>query len=121
MDFENINFKKIDPTFLKRILLDTKTIAPSKKVIKELLKKIENSVTNGDYLIARNTLLVTLFYAPDETFDFIKKRGIFRYSRYVNKKCIVKSLATGASQIFVVCQTAVLNSIFVSATILSHC
>ena len=94
MDFEKINYKKIDQTFLKKNLLDTKTIAPSKKVIKELFKKIENSVINGDYLIARNTLIVTLFYAPDETFDFIKKRGIFRYSRYVNKKCIVKSLAT---------------------------
>ncbi len=93
MDFDKINYKKIDKTILKNFLFDTKTITPSKKIIKELLKKIEVSVSNGDYLIARNTLLVTLFYAPDETFDFIRKRGLFRYSRYVNKKCIVKSLA----------------------------
>jgi hypothetical protein len=93
MDFNKINYKKIDKTILKNILLDTKTIIPSKKIIKELLKKIEVSVINGDYLIVRNTLLVTLFYAPDETFDYIRKRGLFRYSRYVNKKCIIKSLA----------------------------
>ncbi len=101
MDFDKINYKKIDKTILKNYLLDTKTIAPSKKIIKELLKKIELSVINGDYLIARNTLLVTIFYAPDETFDLIRKRGLFRYSRYVNKKCIVKSLAT---ELIEICQ-----------------
>ncbi|MFN8299388.1 MAG: hypothetical protein U0T75_09795 [Chitinophagales bacterium] len=94
MDFDKISYKKIDKTILKKHLFDPKTTAPSKRIIKELLKKIELSVINGDYLTARNGLLVTLFYAPDETFDLIRKRGLFRYSRYANKKCIVKSLAT---------------------------
>ncbi|SFB43735.1 hypothetical protein [Algoriphagus aquimarinus] len=94
MDFEKINFKKVDKSVLKKNIIDNKNNTPSKKVIKELLKKIETSVLNADYLIARNTLLVTLFYAPDDTFDFIRRKGIFRYSRYANKKCIVKSIAT---------------------------
>lgn len=56
---------------------------------------------NGDYLIARNTLLVTLFYTSDETFDLIRKRELFRYSRYVNKNCIVKSPVT---ELIEICQ-----------------
>jgi len=99
MDFEKINFKKVDKNLLKKNILNDKTSPPSKRVIKELLKKIEISVLDGDYLIARNILLVTLFYDLDGTFDFIRKKGIFRYSRYAKKKCIVRPLAIEAVEI----------------------
>jgi hypothetical protein len=94
MDFDKINYKKINKSTLKKHLLSNNTIVPSKSVINVLFKKIMLSMTNGDYITVRNCFLVTLFYVPNETFDLIRKKGLFRYSRYVNKKCIVKSLAT---------------------------
>lgn len=93
MELDKINFKKIDKIFLKKNLQEHKYNLPSKALFKEFLKRIELSVLNADYLISRNIFIVTLFYKPEETFDFIRRKGIFRYSRYVNKKCIVKSLA----------------------------
>ena len=101
MDLDKINFKKIDKNFLKKNLQEQKDNLPSKTLIKELLKKIELSVLKADYLVSRNTLIVTIFYAPKETFDFIRRKGVFRYSRYVNRKCIVKSLAT---ELIEICQ-----------------
>lgn len=40
MDFDKINYKKINRTTLKKALFDSEENAPLKKVIKELLKKI---------------------------------------------------------------------------------
>ncbi len=93
MSFEKINYKKIDKNVLKADLQNPATNRPTKKVFKDLLKSAELSILNGDYLVSRNILLVTLFYEPEETFDFIRRKGLFRYSKYVGKKGIVKSLA----------------------------
>lgn len=93
MTFQNINLKKIDVKDLKAKLLNSKISPPSIKEKKELLKNIEVSVLNGDFLRARNSLLISLFFASNDTFDFIRKKGLFRYSRYVNKKCIVEALS----------------------------
>lgn len=94
MDLDKINFKKVDKDSLIKNLQEQKYSSPSKALIKEFQKNIELSVLKADYLVSRNTLIVTMFYAPEETFDFIRRKGIFRYSHYVNRKCIVKSLAT---------------------------
>lgn len=99
MKFESINYKKIEIDQLKKILVAPNTIIPSNKVFKNLLKKLELAVTQGDYLTSIAVLQVTLYYNPEETFFFIKKKGIFRYSRYINKKCIVKDLASMAIDI----------------------
>lgn len=52
------------------------------------------SISNGDYLVSKNILYVTTFFEPEETFNFIQRKGLFRYSRYASKKCIVKPLAS---------------------------
>lgn len=101
MDLDKINFKKVEKDFLKKNLQEKKYNLPSKALIKEFLKKIEISVLDANYLVSRNTLIVTIYYAPEETFDFIRRKGIFRYSRYVNKKCIIKSLA---AELIEICQ-----------------
>jgi hypothetical protein len=93
MSFDNINFKKVDKNFLKAELQNPANKL-SKNLFKDLLKKAEVSILNGDYLVSSNILFVTLFYEPEETFYFIKKKGLFRYSKYASKKCIVKTLAS---------------------------
>ena len=101
MNLDKVNYKKIDKDFLKKSLQEQKYSLPSKKLIKAFLNKIESSVLKADYLVSRNTLMVTVFYDFEETFDFIRRKGIFRYSRYVNSKCIVKPLAT---ELIEICQ-----------------
>lgn len=93
MSFDKINFKKVDKNFLMAELQNPANKL-SNKLFKDLLKKAEISISKGDYLVSSNILFVTLFYEPEGTFNFIKKKGLFRYSKYASKKCIVKPLAS---------------------------
>ena len=93
MDITKINYRKIEKEFLVKCLLEDKQDIPNKNDFKSLTKQIESSVLNGNYLIARNLLIVSIFYFPEGTFEMIRKKGLLRYSRYVNKRCIVKALA----------------------------
>ncbi len=93
MEIEKINYKKIEKEFLIKSLIEDQYVIPSKKELKFVHIQIESAMLTGNYLVARNSFIVSIFYAPEETFDFIKKKGLFRYSKYINKKCIVKELA----------------------------
>jgi hypothetical protein len=124
MDIENINYKKVEKEYLIKCLLASEKNIPDKNAIKSLKKRIEDSILKGDYIIARNSLIVSIYYFPDITFELIRKKGLFRYSRYVYKRCIVKSLAIELLDIcdrFNNCSievTTYLNSIINFSTIL---
>lgn len=94
MNFDDINFKKIDKVILKKELKKNFEYKMTRKTLRGFLNNIELHISKGDYLVTRNRLLVTLFYEPGQTFDFIRRKGLFRYSKYVNKKCIIEPLAS---------------------------
>jgi hypothetical protein len=101
MGIGNINYRKEDKSRLISKLMGAGFPKPTKSELKELLKKAENAIRKGDFLTARNTLIVSIFYQSQETINVIRKKGLFRYSKYINRKCIVKNIA---SELFEICQ-----------------
>ncbi|MCJ7932614.1 MAG: hypothetical protein MUW56_03000 [Chryseobacterium sp.] len=94
MNSSEINFKKVNTSELINSLREKKIEVPSKKQIKEVFKKAEQAMASGDYLTARNTLIFTIYFDCDNVFNQIRRKGLFRYSKYINKKCIIKNIAT---------------------------
>lgn len=99
MELDKINFKKTDYKQLIKQLKENQFNTPSNAIKKKILKELEESVLRADYLVSRNTLIVSVFYDCEGTLNYIRRKGILRYSRYTNKKCIVKPLATEVIEI----------------------
>jgi hypothetical protein len=93
MNIGNINLKKIEKFELIENLKKRIIINPTKKELKKNFTVFENAFFSGDFLTARNSLIISVFFQCDDTFDKIKRKGIFRYSKYINKKCIVENIA----------------------------
>lgn len=100
MNIENINYKKVDKLELSEQLIKGDVEKPLKKQLKELLDKFEIAINLGDYLVARNMLLVSIYFQNVKTLDVIKRKGLFRYSKYINRKCIVKEIASELISIY---------------------
>lgn len=64
MNFDDINFKKIDKVILKKELKKNFEYKMTRKTLRGFLNNIELHISKGDYLVTRNRLLVTLFYEP---------------------------------------------------------
>lgn len=79
-----------------RELFKSETLHITKKDNKELLKQFETLLRDAKYLLSRNILFICLSYDTDVTVSYIKAKGVFRYSSFIGKKCIVKSLADEA-------------------------
>lgn len=89
----DIPFKKVDNSTLIEDLKKGLFTAPSSKEFSILFKKLDSATSSGDYLTSRNCLTVLVFFNTDKTFESIKRKGVFRYSKYTNRKCIVKNLS----------------------------
>ncbi|MEU2517072.1 MULTISPECIES: hypothetical protein [Bacteria] len=68
----------------------------TKKDHKDLLKQFATSLTDGRYIQSRNMLFICLGYDIDVTLNFIKSKGVFRYSSFIGQKCIVESIVNEA-------------------------
>lgn len=93
MSYNSINFKKINKTQLIFEISKESFPKPTKKDLKTNQKLINESISNGNYELARNTLFFGFYFDRVETLDNIKKKGLFKYSKYISKKCIISNLA----------------------------
>jgi hypothetical protein len=107
MDYKSINLKKADKQEMLKNILDGQFVIPSAKEKNEIQKTIQSSVETGNYIVARNALILGIYFDSSRTFLNIRKKGIFRYSNYVNKKCIVGSLT---SELIDICNLVKYNS-----------
>ncbi len=94
MEFSNINLKKVTENDLMSSLLNGSFSPLTNQEKKDLQKTIEDSFGRGDYIIARNSMIIGIYFDRETTFSAIKRKGIFRYSKYVTKKCILKDMTT---------------------------
>ena len=94
MNILNINFKKVNTENLIEDISNKKIDVLSKKDAKELLSRFQRSMKTGDFISARNISIACVHLQIPFFFDIIKRRGIFRYSKYTNGKCIVKGIAS---------------------------
>lgn len=93
MKISEINLKKITKEKLLSDLQSGVVQVPSSKEKKEIFKKIESGINSGDYLTTRNSLIIGLYFDCSSTLESIRRKGLFRYSKYVVKKCIIKNIA----------------------------
>jgi hypothetical protein len=94
MNYGSINLRKIPKEDLIRHLMEGDFTAPSGKEKLEIQEIIESSVEQNIYLVALNALILGVFFDKDNTFLNIRRKGIFRYSTYISKKCFVQNLAS---------------------------
>ncbi len=89
-----INLRKFHKEDLIQLILGGKFENPSVKDKKEIQRNIISSIESGAYVIAINALIIGVYFDYENTFQNIRKKGVFRYSKYVAKKCIVSNLAS---------------------------
>lgn len=101
MSCTRINFRKIKSNILIEYIENGKFTILSKKSEKQLFSQFENAVLNGDFLSATNISIACIYLQLPDFFEFIKRKGIFRYSKYIYSKCFIKNLA---SEILIKCE-----------------
>lgn len=92
MIIDELNLAKIKCSELIDFLSKNRVKTFTKTEHKKLLKEFAKSVERGKFILSLNLLIVGLYTDSSNTIDFIRKRGVFRYSRFKGKKCIVSNL-----------------------------
>ena len=95
MDYQGLNLRKIDRTSLLHHMNAGSVSVQAKNDKKELQAIIAAALVEGNFLVARNALLIGLHLDYVDTFNFLRKKGLFRYYNYLHSKCIVQDIATG--------------------------
>jgi hypothetical protein len=93
MNYSSINLRKISKDELIKRLIDGEINVPSSMEKKEIQTIIESFAGQNQYFIAINSLILGMFFDKDKTFFNIRKKGTFRYSKYISNKCFVQNLA----------------------------
>ena len=92
MIIEGINIVKLKTSDLIEFLLKKKIKHITKADFKKLLKELANNIEIGKFNYSLNILTLVLFVNSSSTIEFIRQKGIFRYSKYKGKKCIIDKL-----------------------------
>jgi len=92
MTFKDLNLRKIQKVDLLKRLFENKIDTPTAKEKREIQKIIDSSMNSGSYFQTLNSLLLGIFFDKENTFREIRKKGLFRYSKYISKKCIVENI-----------------------------
>lgn len=88
MLYQGINLRHTPLDKLSRLLKDG-IILIDKLAFKELQDIIEYSMTKPSFKDALSSLFILFLSGNDEYIAKIKSSGILRYSRYINRKCII--------------------------------
>jgi hypothetical protein len=92
MIITEINLAKIKKLDLIELLSKKKIKQPTNNEFKRILKGLVICVEIGKFNQSLNIIILGLFINSSITIDFIKQKGIFRYSKYKGKKCIIANL-----------------------------
>ena len=88
MLYQGINLRHTPLDKLSRLLKDG-IILIDKLAFKELQDIIEYSMTKPSFKDALSSLFLLFLSGNDEYIAKIKSSGVLRYSRYINRKCII--------------------------------
>lgn len=91
MRYSDIALKKMSPETLVS-LYNSGKLNLSKTEIKDMLNDLQKNMRAGVFMAAMNGCIIGMLIAPKQTIDYIRRKGLFRYSSYVTGKCIVKDL-----------------------------
>ena len=93
MDYKGINLRKIAPKLLLSEFSKGSLGTITSRDTKNLMALIEQSVDAGIYCVALNAILLGIKIDYNKTFSTIRKKGLLRYSKYNQKKCIISGLS----------------------------
>ncbi|MBI6118350.1 hypothetical protein [Salegentibacter maritimus] len=99
MNFKQINLRKVKKENLIEEIINKNFELPSLKDKKEIQKIINSSIQTAQYSIAINSLILGIYFDYKNTFQNIRRKGTMRYSKYMNKKCIVSNLSADLLEI----------------------
>ncbi|MDB5281067.1 MAG: hypothetical protein JWO06_142, partial [Bacteroidota bacterium] len=91
MDYTKIDFSKTDTGLLIETCKKGELLA-NKRQLSELQEKIVLAVKQGRFAESLNRIMVGILLNDSATFDMIRRKGLFRYSNYMETKCIVPDL-----------------------------
>jgi hypothetical protein len=97
MILNQINLRKTSKDSILK-MHDNNTLAFSNLEKKELQKIIISEMLAGRFTTALNATTIGFLIDKESTFRTIRSKGLFRYSTYFNKKCIVKDIAIEAQK-----------------------
>jgi len=92
MNINKINLRKLETTILVDVLSKNIFEPLTKSEKKQLRSEIISSIEEAVFLKALNSLLIAFTFDKESMFVTIKQKGVFRYSKYVSKRCIVANL-----------------------------
>lgn len=92
MNIKDLNLKKINKDEIINAVMQNNFEKLTNNEKGEVQKNIKSALLSSDYILALNYLIIGIAFDPEITFDNIRKRGLFRYSNFVKKKCIIDSI-----------------------------
>ena len=66
----------------------------SNTVKANISREFEQAVINGRFALSINLLLFGLIYLREDILEYIKRKGLFRYSKYLDTRCIIENLCS---------------------------
>lgn len=66
--------------------------SPSNKEFKNYLIELESAMLKANYKLSLNIITLLICSDPEKTFKEIRKKGVFRYSKYIEGKNIIPEL-----------------------------
>lgn len=94
MNYKGINLRKVEPRILLTDFSNGSLGTITRRDINDLMELIEKSLDKGIYWVALNSILLGTKIDYNKTFSTIRKKGLFRYSKYNQKKCIISNISS---------------------------
>ena len=91
MEYAQIDFSKTDTKLLINACKKGELLL-SKRLLSDLHEKTIIAVKKAKFIESLNLLIVGIMLDDTITFNEIKRKGLFRYSNYMESKCIVQDL-----------------------------
>jgi len=89
----NLTQKEVSSQLIKDSKCDNR-LALSKSEKKKIFEQFEQSISKNKFGYSFNYLVLGLLYDKNSFLNNIKRKGIFRYSKYLNQKCIIENLVS---------------------------
>jgi len=86
----DFNDKKTARLLIRNFNINKLSLSSDDK--KQILILFDEKLAKGKYCSALNFLVLGLLYSRERTIDFIRRKGLFRYSKYLERKCIIQNI-----------------------------
>jgi len=94
LEYKKINTKKDIKSEIINSIIKDEFKRPSNKEKKNIQKELISAIENALFHKSLNLFMIGLTFDYNAIFDKIRRKGVFRYSKYISKRNIIKGLIT---------------------------